>query len=253
MAHTSLGWIGTGIMGRSMCGHLVAKGHALTVYSRTRERAAALVEQGARWADSPADVAAASDIVFTMVGFPSDVRDVYFGDNGVLRSLRSGAVAVDMTTTEPSLAIEIATASGAKGAAAVDAPVSGGDVGARNATLSIMVGGDPERGGARHAALRGDGQEHRPPGRSRRRPAHEDVQSDRHRRHDGRRVREPDLRHARRPQSRDDAAVDQERRGGLLDAGESGASRPRSATSIPASSSSTSSRTWGSRWPRRGG
>ena len=122
----------------------MAKGHALTVYSRTRERAAALVEQGARWADSPADVAAASDIVFTMVGFPSDVRDVYFGDNGVLRSLRSGAVAVDMTTTEPSLAIEIATASGAKGAAAVDAPVSGGDVGARNATLSIMVGGDPE-------------------------------------------------------------------------------------------------------------
>jgi 3-hydroxyisobutyrate dehydrogenase len=144
MAHISLGWIGTGIMGRSMCGHLVAKGHAVTVYSRTRERAEALLEQGARWADSPADVAAASDIVFTMVGFPADVRDVYFSDDGVLRSLRSGAVAVDMTTTEPSLAIEIAKASAAKGAAAVDAPVSGGDVGARNATLSIMVGGDPE-------------------------------------------------------------------------------------------------------------
>ena len=144
MAHTSLGWIGTGIMGRSMCGHLVAKGHAVTVYSRTRERAVALLEQGARWADSPADVAAASEIVFTMVGFPADVRNVYFSDDGILRSLRSGAVAVDMTTTEPSLAIEIATASGAKGAAAIDAPVSGGDVGARNATLSIMVGGAPE-------------------------------------------------------------------------------------------------------------
>ena len=144
MAHTSLGWIGTGIMGRSMCGHLVAKGYPVTVYSRTRERAAGLVEQGAAWADSPAQVAAAADVVFTMVGFPADVRDVYFGERGVLRSLRPDAVAVDMTTTEPRLAIEIASAAAAKGAAAVDAPVSGGDVGARNATLSIMVGGAPD-------------------------------------------------------------------------------------------------------------
>jgi 3-hydroxyisobutyrate dehydrogenase len=142
MSLTSLGWIGTGIMGRSMCGHLLAKGYPVTVYSRTKARADALVEQGARWADSPGQVAAAADIVFTMVGFPADVRDVYFGDAGVLGSLRAGAIAVDMTTTEPSLAIEIATAATAKGAAAVDAPVSGGDVGARNATLSIMVGGD---------------------------------------------------------------------------------------------------------------
>jgi 3-hydroxyisobutyrate dehydrogenase len=144
MAHTSLGWIGTGIMGRSMCGHLVAKGYPVTVYSRTRERASGLVEQGAAWADSPAQVAAAADVVFTMVGFPADVRDVYFGERGVMRSLRSGTVAVDMTTTEPRLAIEIASAAAAKGAAAVDAPVSGGDVGARNATLSIMVGGAPD-------------------------------------------------------------------------------------------------------------
>jgi 3-hydroxyisobutyrate dehydrogenase len=142
MSLTSLGWIGTGIMGRSMCGHLLAKGYPVTVYSRTKARADALVEQGARWADSPGQVAAAADIVFTMVGFPADVRDVYFGDAGVLGSLRAGAIAVDMTTTEPSLAIEIATATAATGAAAVDAPVSGGDVGARNATLSIMVGGD---------------------------------------------------------------------------------------------------------------
>jgi 3-hydroxyisobutyrate dehydrogenase len=142
MSLTSLGWIGTGIMGRSMCGHLLAKGYPVTVYSRTKARADALVEQGARWADSPGQVAAAADIVFTMVGFPADVRDVYFGDAGVLGSLRAGAIAVDMTTTEPSLAIEIATATAATGATAVDAPVSGGDVGARNATLSIMVGGD---------------------------------------------------------------------------------------------------------------
>jgi 3-hydroxyisobutyrate dehydrogenase len=144
MAHTSLGWIGTGIMGRSMCGHLLSKGYPVTVYSRTEERAAGLLEQGARWADSPREVAAVADIVFTMVGFPADVRDVYFGDAGVFRSLRPDAVAVDMTTTEPSLAIEIATAARAKGAAAVDAPVSGGDVGARNATLSIMVGGEAD-------------------------------------------------------------------------------------------------------------
>jgi 3-hydroxyisobutyrate dehydrogenase len=142
MSLTSLGWIGTGIMGRSMCGHLLAGGYPVTVYSRTRARADGLVEQGARWADSPGQVTAAADIVFTMVGFPADVRDVYFGEAGVVGSLRSGAIAVDMTTTEPSLAIEIATAATAKGAAAVDAPVSGGDVGARNATLSIMVGGD---------------------------------------------------------------------------------------------------------------
>jgi 3-hydroxyisobutyrate dehydrogenase len=142
MTLTSLGWIGTGIMGRSMCGHLLAKGYPVTVFSRTKARADGLVEQGARWADSPGQVAAAADIVFTMVGFPADVRDVYFGDAGVLGSLRAGTIAVDMTTTEPSLAIEIATATAATGAAAVDAPVSGGDVGARNATLSIMVGGD---------------------------------------------------------------------------------------------------------------
>jgi 3-hydroxyisobutyrate dehydrogenase len=144
MAHTALGWIGTGIMGRSMCGHLLAKGYPVAVYSRTKARAAGLVDQGARWADSPEQVAAAADIVFTMVGFPADVRDVYFGDASVLRSLRAGAVAVDMTTTEPSLAIEIAAAASAKRAAAVDAPVSGGDVGARNAALSIMVGGDAD-------------------------------------------------------------------------------------------------------------
>jgi 3-hydroxyisobutyrate dehydrogenase len=139
---SALGWIGTGIMGRSMCGHLLAQGHLVTIHSRTRSKAEPLLAQGARWADSPAAVAGASDVVFTMVGVPADVREVYFGETGVLTALKPGAIAVDMTTTEPSLAAEIATAAAARGASAVDAPVSGGDVGARNATLSIMVGGD---------------------------------------------------------------------------------------------------------------
>jgi len=140
----ALGWIGTGIMGRSMCGHLLAAGHPVTVFSRTRAKAEPLLADGAAWADSPAAVARASEIVFTMVGVPADVRDVYFGDNGLISALAPGAIVVDMTTTEPSLATEIASAAAAKDARAVDAPVSGGDVGARNATLSIMVGGDAD-------------------------------------------------------------------------------------------------------------
>jgi 3-hydroxyisobutyrate dehydrogenase len=136
-----LGWIGTGIMGRSMCGHLMAAGHGMTVYSRTRDRADDLLGRGATWAPTPRVVAEASDVVFTMVGFPQDVRDVYFGEQGVLHGVRKGALLVDMTTTEPSLAVEIATAAEERGASAIDAPVSGGDVGARNAALSIMIGG----------------------------------------------------------------------------------------------------------------
>jgi 3-hydroxyisobutyrate dehydrogenase len=125
-----------------MCGHLLTGGYAATVYSRTRERAEALLEAGASWAVSPAGVAAASDVVFTMVGFPADVREVVLGPEGVLSALRPGGVVVDMTTSEPSLAREIYDAAQAKGVESIDAPVSGGDVGARNATLSIMVGGD---------------------------------------------------------------------------------------------------------------
>jgi len=139
-----LGWIGTGIMGRSMCGHLLAAGHEIAVYTRTREKAQPLLDAGASWAASPRDAAAGAEIVFTMVGFPADVREVYFGEAGLLGAAKRGQLFVDMTTTEPSLAVEIATAARAKEAAAVDAPVSGGDVGARNATLSIMVGGDTD-------------------------------------------------------------------------------------------------------------
>src|SRR5262249_20450207 len=129
-------------MGRSMCGHLLEAGYPVAVYSRTRERAEPLLERGAEWAASPAAVAAAADVVFTMVGFPADVREVILGQDGVLSGARPGTVLVDTTTSEPSLAREIDEAARAVGAASVDAPVSGGDVGARNATLSIMVGGD---------------------------------------------------------------------------------------------------------------
>jgi 3-hydroxyisobutyrate dehydrogenase len=131
-------------MGLSMCGHLLAKGAHVSVFTRTRGKAQPLLDRGATWVDSPGVAAAQSDIVFTMVGFPADVREVYFSADGVIAGTRAGSVLVDMTTTEPSLAIEIANAAAAQGAQALDAPVSGGDVGARNATLSIMAGGQAD-------------------------------------------------------------------------------------------------------------
>ena len=125
-----------------MAGHLLVKGHALTVFSRTRSKAEGLLLRGARWVDSPARVADESDVVFTMVGFPRDVSDVYLGEAGLVRQARAGMVFVDMTTSLPSLAGTIAEAVEARDAQFLDAPVSGGDVGARNASLSIMVGGE---------------------------------------------------------------------------------------------------------------
>jgi 3-hydroxyisobutyrate dehydrogenase len=139
---TRVGWIGTGVMGRWMCQHLMNKGYKATVYNRSREKAKPLVDAGAAWADNPRAVAELSDVVFAIVGFPKDVREVFLGGEGALAGSRPGTVLVDMTTSEPSLAREIETAAKAKQVAAVDAPVSGGDVGARNAALSIMVGGD---------------------------------------------------------------------------------------------------------------
>jgi 3-hydroxyisobutyrate dehydrogenase len=140
--HTRLGWIGLGVMGTSMCGRLMDAGYRVTVHNRTRAKADALVARGAVWADHPQDVAAAADVVFSIVGFPKDVRDVTLGEQGALAALRPGGVLVDMTTSEPALAEEIARAAAQRGAAAIDAPVSGGDVGAKNGTLSIMIGGD---------------------------------------------------------------------------------------------------------------
>lgn len=129
-------------MGTSICGHLLAAGYPVTLHTRTQAKAQSLLEQGATWADSPLALARQSDVCFTMVGFPEDVRAVYFSDQGILAGTKAGTVLVDMTTTKPQLARDIYSAAQARGAHAVDAPVSGGDVGARTATLSIMVGGD---------------------------------------------------------------------------------------------------------------
>jgi 3-hydroxyisobutyrate dehydrogenase len=141
---TRIGWIGTGVMGSSMAGHLLNKGYAVTVFNRTRDKAKPLLERGAQWGDSPTAVAQRSDLIFSIVGFPHDVREVILGSDGALNGAAAGAVLVDMTTSEPSLAREIYQAAQARGVASVDAPVSGGDVGAREARLSIMVGGDKE-------------------------------------------------------------------------------------------------------------
>jgi 3-hydroxyisobutyrate dehydrogenase len=141
---TRIGWIGTGVMGSSMCGHLLGAGFSITVYNRTRTKAERLLERGALWATSPKEVAEASDLIFTIVGYPADVRTVILGDDGVLAGCEEGNVIVDMTTSEPSLAVQIAEAAAKVGVHSVDAPVSGGDVGAREATLSIMIGGDKE-------------------------------------------------------------------------------------------------------------
>ncbi|MEY3022786.1 MAG: 2-hydroxy-3-oxopropionate reductase [Planctomycetota bacterium] len=139
-----VGWVGTGIMGRSMAGHLLAAGHPLRVCTRTRSKAEDLLARGASWASTPAEAAAGASIVCTNVGLPAEVEEVYFGPSGVLAGVGPGQLLVDFGTTPPSLARRIAEAARAAGAAALDAPVSGGDVGARNATLSIMVGGDAE-------------------------------------------------------------------------------------------------------------
>ncbi|MBW1781229.1 MAG: NAD(P)-dependent oxidoreductase [Deltaproteobacteria bacterium] len=139
-----IGWIGTGVMGASMAGHLQNGGHDLSVFSRTREKAEGLIEKGARWYDSPAEVAANADIVFSIVGFPSDVREVYLGARGILSGNPACTIVVDMTTSQPSLARTIFDKAAKKGIASLDAPVSGGDIGARDAKLAIMVGGKKE-------------------------------------------------------------------------------------------------------------
>ncbi|MBC7818373.1 MAG: NAD(P)-dependent oxidoreductase, partial [Planctomycetaceae bacterium] len=141
---TKIGWIGTGVMGNSMAGHLLAAGFAVSVYSRTKAKAEPLIGKGAGWAESPKTLAQQSDVIFAIVGFPSDVREVMLGANGAMAGSKAGNVLVDMTTSEPSLAVEIAEAAKVKGVFSVDAPVSGGDIGAKNAALSIMVGGDKE-------------------------------------------------------------------------------------------------------------
>jgi 3-hydroxyisobutyrate dehydrogenase len=138
----AVAFIGTGVMGRSMAGHLQRAGHPLHVHNRTREKAAALLAAGAQWHDSAGSAAAAAAIVITIVGFPADVEATYLSAQGVIARAQPGALLIDMTTSSPALARRIAAAAGARGLSALDAPVSGGDIGAREARLVIMVGGD---------------------------------------------------------------------------------------------------------------
>ena len=142
--NTRIGWIGTGVMGRSMCGHLMQGGYQMTLFNRTAAKANELVACGARLVNSPRQVAEQSDVVFTIVGFPADVESVILGPEGVLSGASAGMTIVDMTTSQPSLAEKIASQASTQDVASIDAPVSGGDLGAKNAALSIMVGGEAE-------------------------------------------------------------------------------------------------------------
>jgi len=139
-----VGWIGTGVMGRSMAGHVQAAGHELYVYNRTKAKAQDLLEKGAIWCDSPAQVAGKSEILFSIVGLPIDVEETYLGKHGVLSVKGPCRIIVDMTTSRPSLAQTIGQEAAKNGMESLDAPVSGGDIGARDATLAIMVGGKKE-------------------------------------------------------------------------------------------------------------
>lgn len=139
-----IGWIGTGVMGRSMAGHLLDAGHRLRIHTRTRERAESLLDRGATWAGTPAMAADGADVVVSIVGHPADVEAVHLGPDGTLAAGQPPAILVDMTTSAPELAERLHSEAATRGTAALDAPVSGGDVGARQATLSIMVGGDED-------------------------------------------------------------------------------------------------------------
>ncbi|WP_175486843.1 NAD(P)-dependent oxidoreductase [Sediminibacillus halophilus] len=138
---TVIGFIGSGVMGKSMAANLMEAGFPLNVYTRTKTKADELLEAGAVWKESAADLAAESDVIITIVGYPSDVEEVYFGDNGILAHARSGSFVIDMTTSKPKLAERISKEASKKGIEAMDAPVSGGDIGAKNGTLAIMAGG----------------------------------------------------------------------------------------------------------------
>jgi 3-hydroxyisobutyrate dehydrogenase len=140
----AIGWIGAGIMGSSMVGHLLRAGHPVVVHSRTRARCEPLLAAGATWADSPREAAASAEIVCTNVGMPAELDEVMFGSAGAISAARRGQVFIDFGTSKPSASRRIAAAAAEKGAEALDAPVSGGDIGARNATLSIMVGGNAD-------------------------------------------------------------------------------------------------------------
>ena len=137
-----IGFVGTGVMGSSMVLNLIKHGYELSVYNRTKSKAEACIAAGAKWCDTVAECAKDKDVVITIVGFPKDVEEVYFGENGILNAAKNGAYVIDMTTTSPMLSEKIYKAAAEKDIYALDAPVSGGDIGAKNGTLAIMVGGD---------------------------------------------------------------------------------------------------------------
>lgn len=140
----NIGFIGTGVMGTGIVDNLLAAGNQVTVFNRTRAHAQKVLDHGAKWAESPAELASNNEVVMSMVGFPEDVREVYLGDNGVMKNAHQGQLLIDMTTSQPSLAAELASLAAKKGAMMLDAPVSGGDVGATKGTLTIMVGGSKD-------------------------------------------------------------------------------------------------------------
>ncbi|TDL80156.1 NAD(P)-dependent oxidoreductase [Peribacillus frigoritolerans] len=139
-----IGFIGTGVMGKSMAGHLLRDGYPVLVYTRTKEKAAELIESGAVWKETIEELASQSDYILTMVGYPSDVEEIYLSEKGILNSAKEGTYVIDMTTSKPSLAKKIYELAKQRKIHALDAPVSGGDVGAREARLSIMAGGDQQ-------------------------------------------------------------------------------------------------------------
>ncbi|UQD51527.1 NAD(P)-dependent oxidoreductase [Bacillus methanolicus] len=142
--NTVVGFIGLGVMGKSMAGHILKSGYPLVVYTRTKNKAEELLEKGAVWADSPKEVAKKANIIITIVGYPYDVEEVYLGEKGIIHHAREGSYLIDMTTSTPTLAVKIYNEAKKKGLKALDAPVSGGDIGARDGKLSIMVGGEYE-------------------------------------------------------------------------------------------------------------
>lgn len=144
MKSNKIGFIGTGVMGASIVMHLLNAGHDVTIYTRTKSKAADLIAAGAKWAETPAQASKEQDIIFTMVGYPKDVEEVYIGENGIFSAAKQGAIVIDMTTSEPTLAKKLYHEASERGLHSLDAPVSGGDIGAKNGTLSLMVGGDKD-------------------------------------------------------------------------------------------------------------
>lgn len=144
MKKQTIGFIGTGLMGNSMAEHLLDAGYPVHVYNRTKSKAENLLENGAIWEDSPAAIAQKTNVIITIIGTPKDVENIYLGENGIIANAKEGSILIDMTTSKPSLAVKIYETAREKGIHALDAPVSGGDIGARNAKLAIMVGGDKE-------------------------------------------------------------------------------------------------------------